>query len=50
MSCPNVKECPCPNVSCANHAKCCECVKNHRERGNLPVCLRPKAEAPQGKQ
>jgi hypothetical protein len=27
----------------ANHAKCCDCVANHRKKGNLPVCLRPKA-------
>jgi hypothetical protein len=46
MSCPNVKECFCPNVDCANHAHCCVCVKNHRDKGNLPICLRPKADAP----
>jgi hypothetical protein len=46
MSCPNVKECACTNISCANHAQCCLCVKNHRDQGNLPVCLRPKTEAP----
>ena len=42
MSCPvdNVKECLCTNVECENHRKCCDCVANHREKGNLPVCLR----------
>lgn len=49
MSCPNVKECACPNVNCANHAKCCDCVANHRKNNNLPVCLRPKAENQPGK-
>jgi hypothetical protein len=44
MSCPNVKECACPNTSCANHSQCCVCVANHRKAGNLPVCLRPKPE------
>jgi hypothetical protein len=44
MACSNVKECACANVDCANHAKCCACVSNHREKGNLPVCLRPKTD------
>jgi len=44
MNCPNVTECPCTNTECENYGKCCTCVANHRERGNLPVCLRPKEE------
>jgi hypothetical protein len=44
MSCPNVKECACTNLSCANHAKCCDCVANHRGGHNLPACLRPKEQ------
>jgi len=44
MGCANVKSCSCSNTSCVNHSKCCACVANHQERGNLPVCLRPKQE------
>ena len=37
----NEEKCTCPNVSCARHGKCCECVNFHRdEKGNLPTCLR----------
>ncbi|MDR3091687.1 MAG: hypothetical protein LBU36_05805 [Clostridiales bacterium] len=45
--CSNVKECICPNVSCGNYGKCCDCVANHRAMEaphNLPACLRPKKE------
>jgi hypothetical protein len=45
MACPNVKECICPNTDCANHAKCCVCVANHRKNGNVPLCMRPKTDA-----
>jgi hypothetical protein len=44
MSCPNVKECLCPNTGCANHGTCCACVANHRNGGSVPLCLRPKTE------
>jgi len=44
MACSNVTECPCKNASCDNHRKCCACIMNHRNRGNLPVCLRPPVE------
>ena len=42
MACENVKECPCKNTECDNYKLCCECVKNHVGKGNLPFCLRPK--------
>ena len=36
----NEENCVCPHKECANHGKCCECVKAHREHAqNLPVCL-----------
>jgi len=44
MACPEVKNCSCPKPECANHAKCCACIANHAENGNLPFCLRQKAE------
>jgi hypothetical protein len=42
MSCSNVKECVCPKTDCPRHAKCCECVINHRGGEKLPACLRPE--------
>ncbi len=36
----NCIECNCKNKECANHGKCCECVKRHKGLGNLPYCLR----------
>lgn len=40
MACPSVKECLCPKTDCPNHGKCCQCVKAHQGKENLPVCLR----------
>jgi len=37
----NKHECPCNNLECENHGKCCDCVAVHKGRGNLPFCLRP---------
>jgi len=42
MAC--VKDCPCSNTACPRHGKCCECVKAHKEKGNLPSCLRQVQE------
>jgi len=39
MGCNNVKECACPTKTCVNYAKCCDCVKKHRETDSLPFCL-----------
>ena len=45
MSCPNleinVKDCGCTYVSCERRGKCCECLRYHRERNELPGCLFP---------
>lgn len=44
MACPNQdknkEHCTCPNEACERHGACCECVRAHREMGNLPMCLR----------
>jgi hypothetical protein len=44
MDCPNkeknAEKCTCGNTNCGLHGICCECVRAHREGGNLPVCLR----------
>ena len=34
----NKEFCPCTYVSCDKKGKCCECVKYHKERGELPGC------------
>ena len=36
----NEEKCLCPHKECANHGKCCQCVNSHRDRHNLPMCLR----------
>ena len=44
MSCPNVKECVCPNKTCQHNGKCCECISFHLREGEkdyLPYCLFP---------
>ena len=34
--------CTCGNTACSRHGRCCECVANHREKGQLPGCLMPE--------
>jgi len=45
MSCPNLeinlKDCGCTYVSCERRGKCCECLRYHKERNELPGCLFP---------
>jgi hypothetical protein len=36
----NEKHCSCPSKDCKRHGLCCECVKHHKEKGQLPFCLR----------
>ena len=36
------KECSCTYPDCPRKGKCCECVKHHRENGELPACFFPK--------
>jgi len=44
-NCPNIqvnlRDCPCTYVGCDLRGKCCECIRSHRERGELPGCLFP---------
>jgi hypothetical protein len=39
----NKARCECPYESCPRHGVCCECVAYHRERGELPMCLKTNA-------
>ena len=40
MSCENNSDCAC-TYPCARHGKCCQCIKYHRERNELPACYFP---------
>lgn len=45
VNCDNIgKTCPCTWQSCSRHGKCCECIKYHRERNELPGCYFPPEE------
>ncbi|MBN2067087.1 MAG: hypothetical protein JW744_01325 [Candidatus Diapherotrites archaeon] len=35
----NLEECNCSYPGCSRKGLCCECVKHHRERGELPACF-----------
>jgi len=43
--CPNVevnsKSCGCTYVTCDKRGKCCECIRYHLERNELPGCVFP---------
>lgn len=34
----NLKFCPCTYPGCSRKGICCECIKHHREKGELPAC------------
>ena len=36
----NLKDCPCDWRNCERKGICCECVKYHKNNGDLPACLR----------
>lgn len=37
----NRETCACTYPGCPRHGKCCECIRYHRSRGELPGCLFP---------
>jgi hypothetical protein len=37
----NLKDCGCTYASCERKGKCCECIRYHKERNELPGCLFP---------
>ncbi len=45
MQCPNQEanlgDCPCTYTSCSLRGKCCECLKSHLSRKELPACCFP---------
>jgi len=36
----NEKDCACEHASCPRHGVCCDCVKYHKTRKEIPCCLR----------
>ncbi|MDR0515831.1 MAG: hypothetical protein LBH25_02170 [Fibromonadaceae bacterium] len=36
----NKERCSCASKDCCRNGFCCECVAFHKQKGNLPVCLR----------
>jgi len=38
----NSQECGCTYAECERKGVCCECIRHHRERGEIPGCLFPK--------
>lgn len=45
MDCPNqsenTKDCACTYASCDKRGKCCECIRSHLRRRELPGCCFP---------
>jgi len=44
-NCINIEEnkaqCPCTYPNCSRKGICCECIKHHWERNELPACFFP---------
>ena len=36
----NTRECDCSSDTCDRRGYCCECLAYHRERGQVPACLK----------
>ncbi len=34
----NLKNCSCSYPGCPRKGICCECIKHHRQKGELPAC------------
>ncbi len=35
----NLRDCTCTYEACSRQGMCCECIRHHRERGEIPGCL-----------
>ena len=35
----NLRDCPCTWSDCSRKGLCCECIKYHWQRGELPACF-----------
>jgi len=38
----NLKDCNCTYPGCSRKGICCECIKHHKELGEIPACLFPE--------
>ncbi|WP_022846505.1 MULTISPECIES: DUF6485 family protein [unclassified Desulfurobacterium] len=38
----NLQFCSCTYTACSKRGICCECIKYHRDMGEIPGCLFPK--------
>ncbi|MEO2069446.1 MAG: DUF6485 family protein [Desulfurobacteriaceae bacterium] len=38
----NLKDCGCSYTACRRRGICCECVRNHRRKGEIPACFFPE--------
>jgi len=36
----NAENCACTAEDCPRRGMCCECIANHRAKGDLPACVR----------
>lgn len=34
----NLKTCPCSYPNCPRKGICCQCIRHHREKNELPAC------------
>lgn len=37
----NLKDCTCDEMDCPRRGICCECVRHHRSKGEIPGCFFP---------
>ena len=35
----NLEDCGCTYTSCQRRGKCCQCVRHHRKKGEIPGCF-----------
>jgi len=41
----NLEDCGCTYASCQRRGKCCQCVRHHRRKGEIPGCFfKPEVE------
>ncbi len=40
----NLKHCNCSYPGCPRKGICCDCIKYHREQGELPGCYFPESQ------
>lgn len=38
----NKERCNCSHAGCPRHGICCDCIANHRSKGQLPACYFPQ--------